>query len=36
MKTANKTVRILKLLFNLKLRYIGTMAAANMRTALPK
>jgi hypothetical protein len=36
MKSDNKTVRILRLLFNLKLRYIGTMAAANMITALAK
>lgn len=36
MKTANKTVRILRLLFNFKLRYIGTIAAANIITALLK
>jgi len=36
MKTANKTVRILRLLFNFKLRYIGTIAAANIMTALLK
>jgi hypothetical protein len=36
MKSDNKIVRILRLLFNLKLRYIGTMAAASMITALAK
>jgi len=29
-------VRILRLLFNLKLRYMGIMAAANMITALAR
>jgi hypothetical protein len=36
MKSDNKTVRILRLLLNLKLRYTGTMAAANMITPLAK
>jgi hypothetical protein len=36
MKSDNKTVRILRLLFNLKLRYSGIIAAANMIAALTK
>ena len=36
MKTANKIVRTLRLLFNLKLRYNGIRAAAKMIIPLAK